>query len=806
MTRLAGWMRRRWVAAVVAAALAGGPALACGPFFPQAIYIQTRHPDLPLAAYAKGALGIVQPTYRLGYLYVAYRVLTGMGFTPAEQAELRTGQLDLVARTFRRPRPGPWLRRWNAAVARQTGASPQPPFYAPNGLYRTLDRSHGVSSFFFGQFLNCPASAFRTALQTWARVRRHFGARSVAADRWFAAQQQVFANCTGGPPVIPAPLPASAPELAQAERNYQIAAANFYAERFSVALSGFRAIAARPGSPWHGIAPYLATRALVREATLNYPQAQFVQAAWTGRGTANAGYQRERSALLAAIRQATATMRNPASTAWRVDARGLRQLAEARLHPRRRLAAIARQLMRHGTADLGQHVRDFNLLYWQAANYEQLRQPPLAANDLLRWITDMRLSPSAVDYNDALRQWRLTPTLPWLVAALTASQPGDAGLPALLRAAAAVPADSPGRDSVQFQALRLELAAHLWQTVYAGASAAASRPAPVSAHNAFLSLAFATAPTLAARWRAAAATRTSEFTLNTEGHDSAIPGLGPAAGVFPVGVRFFFNHMAPLSVWLKAARWPGWRPWQGRPILLAAWTRAVVLDKTAIARSLTGAAGRAAPELAPYLAQYLAADNAPARHFAAARLLLCFPGLHPYLSAPRWDGNLRDGFRHETLSQRDVYRNNWWSPGGLAGFRWPVTSQIPDFVHPAYVGPAPSAPRPGIAFTAAAEGLRRPRALTSAQFAVGQAQQRQLDSQGVAADLLCGWVLVWARQHPRDPRVPPALARAVWATHYGPRDAATGAFSRACFQWLHQRYADSVWARRTPHWYAANSF
>ncbi len=42
-------------------------------------------------------------------------------------------------------------------------------------------------------------------------------------------------------------------------------------------------------------------------------------------------------------------------------------------------------------------------------------------------------------------------------------------------------------------------------------------------------------------------------------------------------------------------------------------------------------------------------------------------------------------------------------------------------------------------------------------------------------------------------------------THYGYRDAATGPLSRACYRLLHRRYAGSVWARRTPFWYALGS-
>ena len=73
---------------MVAGLLGSRPACGCGPFFEQAIFTYTLHPDLPLTSYAQGQLGILQPTYAQSYLYVAYRYLIGMGFDQEEQAAL----------------------------------------------------------------------------------------------------------------------------------------------------------------------------------------------------------------------------------------------------------------------------------------------------------------------------------------------------------------------------------------------------------------------------------------------------------------------------------------------------------------------------------------------------------------------------------------------------------------------------------------------------------------------------------------------------------------------------------------------
>src|SRR6266850_1510119 len=46
---------------------------ACGPFFTDAIFVYTKHPDFPLENFAAGKLGVLQTTYARSYLVAAYR-------------------------------------------------------------------------------------------------------------------------------------------------------------------------------------------------------------------------------------------------------------------------------------------------------------------------------------------------------------------------------------------------------------------------------------------------------------------------------------------------------------------------------------------------------------------------------------------------------------------------------------------------------------------------------------------------------------------------------------------------------------
>ena len=121
--------------------------------------------------------------------------------------------------------------------------------------------------FYYHEYVNCPADAFRTAANTLTERIRQFGADSGDLQEWVRAQDQVFSNCSGAR-VIPAPAAPESPEILQKDRAYQIAAAHFYAGDLAVAERLFRDIADDPASHWRPLAPYLIARALLRQGSL----------------------------------------------------------------------------------------------------------------------------------------------------------------------------------------------------------------------------------------------------------------------------------------------------------------------------------------------------------------------------------------------------------------------------------------------------------------------------------------------------------------------------------------------------------
>src|SRR5438128_1670166 len=63
---------------------------ACGPFFTDAIFVFTKHPDFPLENFANGKLGIVTPTWARSYLVVSYRTLAGNTLSGGEAKAIKS--------------------------------------------------------------------------------------------------------------------------------------------------------------------------------------------------------------------------------------------------------------------------------------------------------------------------------------------------------------------------------------------------------------------------------------------------------------------------------------------------------------------------------------------------------------------------------------------------------------------------------------------------------------------------------------------------------------------------------------------
>src|SRR5260370_36148069 len=63
---------------------------ACGPWFTDALFVFTKHPDFPLENFAAGKLGVIRPNWTRSYLVVAYRDLSGAALSETEVKDIKS--------------------------------------------------------------------------------------------------------------------------------------------------------------------------------------------------------------------------------------------------------------------------------------------------------------------------------------------------------------------------------------------------------------------------------------------------------------------------------------------------------------------------------------------------------------------------------------------------------------------------------------------------------------------------------------------------------------------------------------------
>jgi len=363
----------------------------CGPFLPQALFHMPRQPEAP-ADFARGQLGILQPTYDRVYQVVAYRYLAGVGLNGAEQQAVFPAPQPADSAPAPAAISNPWLLARNqvGGIQRLNGVDPN----------RVTQRPA-----YFNIYLNCNEDAFRTAAATLQRIRS-----TGHAAEWIAAQDTVFADCSKGADIPP---PTADPQL-RADRAYQIASAKFYSEQYDAARQDFQSIAADSSSPWSGVAPYLAARCLIRDGRFARAETELQEIA-----------------------------ADPAMARWHAPANGLLGYVRTRLHPAQRMHELGLALVKPDSeTTIGQDLIDYRVLFDQDIK-------PQSGDELTDWIRIFQAGGAPV------ASWREHRTLPWLVAALQAATPRDAAVPELLAAARAVKPDSPGYVTVNYRSVRL---------------------------------------------------------------------------------------------------------------------------------------------------------------------------------------------------------------------------------------------------------------------------------------------------------------------------------------------------------------
>ncbi len=740
---------------------------ACGPFSRYAIFAYNKHPDLPLNKFTSGELGVLQPTYARSYLYTAYRLMNGGRFNQSEQEQLSSLWSARLDFNREEQQEDDALAIWLAARKKVSGINTD----SKINVYRPKAQDK------YDYFLNCHTDAFRNAAGILAERIAKFGAESAEVKEWTLAQDQVFANCASGQS-IPEQATSSSVRLIQDDRNYQIAAAHFYAMNFDEARNRFETIANDAASAWREQAQYLVARSLIRKASLG-PE--------TNRQEALTQAETQLKRVLAETKQ----------SALRQSAQNLLNLVKLRLRPAERVRELAQSLLRkEANEQLRQELLDYTILLDKYVGDsdepldDNLKRAMDAAgkDDLTDWLITFQAQ-TKDSLQHSLEKWEKTNDLPWLVASLSKIKARHTKAAALMSAAERIEASSPAFATTQFHLVRL--------LIEKGDRAGAKRKLdealqrrlvlPASALNEFL------------HQRMTVAASLDEFLTYAQRHPAAFSWDEDGREI-PVDVKeddelkvwagralldddstWILNQQFPLALLREAAVSQTLPEHIRRQIALTAWTRAVVLDDAEAGQALAPIASALAPELKTYLDDYLSAATPSARKAAALYTILKFPGLHL---------NVVSGLDRLTpINERDSYRDNWWC--AIAEQTIAASDKNVD-AEEIHVQSRQSAARANgeLSF------------LSAAQKAAARRERARLIALGTAPNYLSREVIAWANRTPNDSRVPEALHIAVTTTRYGCTDKESGRWSKAAFQLLHTRYPKSEWTKKTPYWFS----
>jgi hypothetical protein len=784
-------MTRRWIvpSLLLLATMSLFTAQACGPDFSVDVFVRKLRPDNP-KEFAAGKLGVLLPTYPRADLTVAFRYLNGGVLSSDEQQAYQPTD----SYYSEEEQTAKWQREeaeqkktidpaesWRVARAKFSTIEPKVE------QDRELKITRPDGSTFAPDYLNCHSDAFQTAVLTLESRAKTWGEKSPDLANWLAGQDAVFANCRGGAATMPADAPAGSSALLKADRQYQLAAAEFYAAQFEPARKSFLTIAEDFNSPWRGIARYLAARCMVRQAFLSPRSDQ---------GDTMASFDP------VLMQQAAVLLREllkekPVGVSQQAIQNEL-DLVRLRTEPSVRLQELAAALAGTKT-DPGydQHLKD--LTWYLDAQLDQtaLRedftdgtQPTpekfsksylnvatlRSSSELVDWLLTFQ-SPSDGARKHAIDEWTKTHRLDWLVAAMTKVTEKDSEATALLAAAEQVKPDSPAWESITYHRIRLLIAMGRGQearTALDHAMAPVLTGGRDSSVSAYLGLKMRTAENLNTFLASAprkllesasesryALTECLDVMKNPKRVYDCKKEVNPVQ--FNEDAASFFNTEAPLSTLIEAAKSEVLPEQLRRAVAMMAWVRSVLLKNDA-----------AATKLLPLLPEKLRQQAGNGTGFHAVVAIVRNPGLRPYL-----DPGVQRSYSYDFV---ESYRDNWWNQAWGAGDYGNYTTPLKNI---------------SVSF------------LTPAERSEGEQETSTLMKQGSAKVHLGELVLDYAKSHSTDPDVPESLYLVLRMMHYGAWTSEGGdstnevlarqeeTISKSVSRLLRQRYAASPWTKKS---------
>lgn len=397
----------------------------------------------------------------------------------------------------------------------------------------------------------------------------------------------------------------------------------------------------------------------------------------------------------------------------------LLQYLRIRKEPQEVFGETAKRLASGASPNLANDIGDYTILF----DNNELTLP----NDAMTaWISNMQggnLTDSegydkdaanigkkkrAAAYASALAQWRKSHDLPWLVAAMTHASGDEPSTRELLDAAKTTRPDSPAYVTLMYHRLRMLPAS---EPSYRGevdsVLALGDDALGAGARNAFRALRLPITTSLDEFLRDVPRRVAGNYDqLEQEGMDPRIDWM------LSNDSAALINRSLPLDLLVRATEDKHVPAPIDRMLLVAAFTRAQILGRDDVALSLAPRLARTFPEIAKPLRKYV--DAAPdERKWEGLNLIIHHPGLQPYVAA------VDNRFVYKIPLNDESHlmpRENWWCN-------------------------APPAQKLSFATVPADE-------------------QKRLDEIGSGATYLLRSVVAWSNAHPKDPRIPAAMAQA----------------------------------------------
>ena len=242
---------------------------------------------------------------------------------------------------------------------------------------------------------------------------------------------------------------------------------------------------------------------------------------------------------------------------------------------------------------------------------------------------------------------------------------------------------------------------------------------------------------------------------------------------FDTDAAYGMSAFMPLPIMVQVVLAPGLPANLKRDLALAVWTRAVLLDDLATARTMADAVAPFFPQYAADWKSYRGASPGETAKAEAALILLKLPAARPYP-----DSGLGYMFKRDVIGR---YGPRWWAAGD------PPFANAEDDGTPVLCVDC-ALPLPLIA----------PPFITQQDRDAAKADNDRLAKMPGAPALLGSIVIPWAKAHLNDPRVPEGLHNVVRATQYGDMDSDT---SKAAYDLLHSHFPRNSWTAKTPNWF-----